>query len=66
MNPLKKDQEIIGIFARQVTKAVLIAQKYGKSTRKAIKNCDEYTIDLAIPTKLGVVKLLPVRELLNC
>ncbi|CAI2191924.1 16508_t:CDS:2, partial [Funneliformis geosporum] len=33
---------------------------------KLVKSCDEYTIDLAILTKLGVIKLLPVRELLTC
>ncbi|CAI2177525.1 16377_t:CDS:2, partial [Funneliformis geosporum] len=50
----------------QVVKAVIIAQSNQTNTQIAVKSCDEYTIDLAIPTKLGVIKLLPVQELLTC
>ena len=58
--------EKLGTFVCQVVKAVMIAQSNKTNTRIAVKNCDEYTIDLEIPTKLGVVKLLPVKELLTC
>lgn len=65
---LKKDEAIItklGIFMQQVVKAVIIAQKNSRDTQPIIKKYDEHTIDLKIPTKLGVVESLPVRELLN-
>ncbi|CAB4441430.1 unnamed protein product [Rhizophagus irregularis] len=65
---LKRDEAIItklGIFMQQVVKAVIIAQKNSRDTQPIIKKYDEYTIDLKIPTKLGVVESLPVRELLN-
>ncbi|CAG8467014.1 5487_t:CDS:2 [Dentiscutata heterogama] len=55
----------LGIFVCQALKAVLIAGNNYQSTSAAIRDCDEYTIDLKIPTRLGVVKSLPVRELLN-
>ena len=58
--------EKLGTFVCQVVKAVIIAQSNQTNTRIAVKSCDEYTIDLAIPTKLGVIKLLPVQELLTC
>lgn len=57
--------EKLGTFACQVVKAVIIAQSNQTNTRVAVKSCDDYTVDLAIPTKFGVVKLLPVRELLT-
>ncbi|CAG8551984.1 15057_t:CDS:2, partial [Gigaspora rosea] len=66
---LKKDSEIftqLKNFVHQVIKAVLIAKDNHKDTQNAIRKCDEYTIDLEIPTKFGIVKSLPVRELLNC
>ena len=66
---LRKDDTIgtnLGAFVRQAVKKVLIAQKDNEDTQAIIKKCDEYTIDLKIPTKLGIVKSLPVRELLMC
>ena len=67
---LGKDDTIVtnlGAFVRQVVKSVLIAQTNNEDTQAIIKKCDEYTIDLLkIPTKLGIVKSLPVRELLMC
>lgn len=65
---LRKDSEIItnlGIFVRHVVKAILIAQKDKEDTQAVVKKCDENTIDLPIPTKLGIVKVLPVRDLLD-
>jgi|ERR1043165_7986768 hypothetical protein len=56
----------IGAFVRQVVKAILIAQKRGEDTRSIIKKCDNHTIDLNIPTKLGIIGSLAVRELLEC
>ncbi|CAG8705239.1 2317_t:CDS:2, partial [Rhizophagus irregularis] len=56
---LKKDSEIItnlGIFVRHVVKAILIAQRDKEDTQAVVKKCDENTIDLPIPTKLGIVK----------
>ncbi|PKB93867.1 hypothetical protein RhiirA5_440118 [Rhizophagus irregularis] len=47
-------------------KNVLIAQNKNEDTQAIIKKCNEYTIDLKIPTKLGIVKSLPVRKLLMC
>ena len=66
---LRKDPVIIaklGAFTCQVIKAVIIAKQNNEDTRSAMRKCDEYTIDLAIPTKLEVVKSLPVRDLLAC
>ncbi|CAG8783457.1 9486_t:CDS:2, partial [Dentiscutata erythropus] len=66
---LKQDRETyikLGVFVRQITKAILIAQDKNKNTQNVIRKHDEYTIDLKIPTKLGVVESLPVRELLDC
>ncbi|CAB4432718.1 unnamed protein product [Rhizophagus irregularis] len=65
---LRKDSEIItnlGIFVRHVVKAILIAQRDKEDTQAVVKKCDENTIDLAILTKLGIVKVLPVRDLLD-
>ena len=55
----------LGLFIRQTIKAVLIAKKAEQDTQSAIKECDEHTIDLKIPTKLGIVGSLDVRELLD-
>jgi hypothetical protein len=66
---LRKDNTIVtnlGAFVRQAVKKILIAQNNNEDTQAIIKKCDEYTIDLKIPTKLGIVKSLPVRELLMC
>ncbi len=67
---LRKEPVIVanlGAFVRQAVKNVLTAQKKQcEDTQAVIKKCDEYTIDLKIPTKLGIVKSLPVRELLKC
>jgi hypothetical protein len=65
---LRKDPIIgtkLGIFVRTAIKTILVAMKNQEDTQKAIKKCDEDTIDLKIPTKLGIVSTLPVRELLN-
>ncbi|CAG8850626.1 32630_t:CDS:1, partial [Gigaspora margarita] len=48
-----------------VIKSILIAQDKNKNIQNAIQKCDEYTINLEIPTRLRIVKLLAVRELLN-
>ncbi|CAG8499336.1 7134_t:CDS:2, partial [Dentiscutata heterogama] len=64
---LNNDSEIItklGTFIRQAVRDVLIAQNKQQDTRIAIRKCDEITLDLKIPTKLGIVKTLPVRTLL--
>ena len=52
------------IFVSQVVKTVLTAQKDNQDTQFAIKKCDEHTIDLKIPTKLGIAGSLAVQELL--
>ncbi|CAG8601135.1 29525_t:CDS:2, partial [Racocetra persica] len=65
---LKNDPEMfnkLGTFVRQAVRNVLIAQKNEQNIRSAIRKCDKITIDLKIPTKIGIVKTLPVRELLN-
>ncbi|CAG8579101.1 9413_t:CDS:2 [Dentiscutata heterogama] len=65
---LNNDSEIItklGTFIRQAVRDVLIAQNKQQDTRIAIRKCDEITLDLKIPTKLGIVKTLPVRTLLT-
>jgi hypothetical protein len=65
---LRKNQVIgtkLGLFVRQTVKTVLIAQKRDQDTQSVIKKCDEHTIDLNIPTKLGIAGSLAVRELLN-
>ena len=65
---LRKDSVIItkfGIFVRTAVKTVLVGMRTNEDTQKAIKKCDEDMIDLKIPTKLGVVSSLPVRELLD-
>jgi hypothetical protein len=66
---LKKNGVIVnklGTFARQAVKAMVAAIQDGKDTKSVIKQLDEYTINLKIPTKLGVVESLPVQELLDC
>lgn len=66
---LRKDEVIVkklGIFVQKVVKAIIIAQRYEGDTKSIIKKYDDQTIDLKIPTKLGVVKALPVQELLDC
>lgn len=66
---LRKDDTIVknlGAFVRQAVKNVIIAQNNNEDIQAIIKKCDEYTIDLKISTKLGIVKSLPVRELLMC
>ncbi|CAG8501292.1 17197_t:CDS:2 [Racocetra fulgida] len=68
MVEVMKDPEIfmrLVSFVRQALKAVLFADHNNQSTIAAIRGCDEYTIDLKIPTRLGIVKSLPVRELLS-
>ena len=64
-----KKNPIIGsklrLFVCQAIKAVLIAKKDGQDTQSVIKGCDEHTIDLKIPTKLGIAGSLAVRELLD-
>lgn len=65
---LRKNAEIImklGDFVKQVIKAIIIAQKHGGDTQSIIRKYDNYTIDLKILTKLGVVEMLPVRDLLD-
>ncbi|CAG8533067.1 8486_t:CDS:2 [Racocetra fulgida] len=65
---LKNEPEMynkFSIFVYQAVRNVLIAQKNKKDTKNAIRKCDEITIDLKIPTKVGIVKTLPVRELIN-
>jgi hypothetical protein len=65
---LRGDRVIItklGIFVRQAVRAVIIAIKNEKDTQSTIRKLDDYTIDLKIPTKLGIVESLPVRELLD-
>ena len=65
---LRGDRVIItklGIFVRQAVRAVIIAIKNEKDIQSAIRKLDDYTIDLKIPTKLGIVESLPVRELLD-
>ncbi|KAF0551525.1 hypothetical protein F8M41_023286 [Gigaspora margarita] len=67
-NEIKKNPTIhtkLGVFVCQVTKAILIAQDEKKETQNVIRKFDEYTIDLEILTKLGIVGLLPVQELLG-
>ncbi|CAG8791847.1 9400_t:CDS:2, partial [Dentiscutata erythropus] len=59
---LKKDLLMLnklGIFVLKAVEAVVIATANEEDTRIAIQDCDEYTIDLKIPTKLGIVKSLP-------
>jgi hypothetical protein len=53
------------MFVCHVVKSILIAQRNKKDTQIIIKRCDEHTIDLAIPTKLGIIRVLPVRDLLD-
>src|SRR2546430_12714222 len=66
---LRKNSIIIsklGIFIKTTIKTVLIAMKNNEDTQIAIRQCDEGTVDLQIPTKLGIVSMLPVRDLLDC
>ncbi|CAI2199340.1 13528_t:CDS:1, partial [Funneliformis geosporum] len=65
---LRKNLVIItklGLFVRTVIKTVLIAMRTKDDTKMIIKKCDKDTIDLEIPTKLGIIRVLPVRELLD-
>ena len=58
--------DTIGALVHQAVKNVLIAQNNNEDTKAIINKWDKYTIDLKIPTKLGIVKSLPVRKLLMC
>ncbi|CAG8823346.1 6275_t:CDS:1, partial [Racocetra fulgida] len=52
---LKKNPEIfkkLSVFVCQAIKTILIMQDNHKDTQNAIRKCNEYTIDLKIPTKL--------------
>ena len=65
---LKKDKVIVnklGILAQQAVKDIVTAIENQEDTQSVIKRLDKYTIDLKIPTKLGIVESLPVRELLD-
>ncbi|CAG8536193.1 23056_t:CDS:10 [Racocetra persica] len=59
------DSKLSEFVDEDAVKSVLIAQDNRQNTRIAIRECDEYTLDLKIPTKLGIVKSLPVRDFLN-
>ena len=66
---LKKDGVIVNklnTFVRQAVKAIITEMENEGDTQSVIKRLDKVTIDLRIPTKLGVVESLPVRELLDC
>ncbi|RIA88142.1 hypothetical protein C1645_826787 [Glomus cerebriforme] len=66
---LRQDNTIVtnlGAFVHQAVKNILIAQNNNENTQAIIKKYDEYTINLKILTKLGIVKSLLVRELLIC
>ena len=55
----------LGLFVRIVVKTVLITMKTDDDTQMIIKKYEKDTIDLKILTKLGIVRILPVRELLD-
>ncbi|CAB5377482.1 unnamed protein product [Rhizophagus irregularis] len=59
-------QQALHLHLKATVKNVLIAQNNNEDTKAIIKKWDKYTIDLKIPTKLGIVKSLPVRKLLMC
>uniref|UniRef100_U9UYB6 Uncharacterized protein n=1 Tax=Rhizophagus irregularis (strain DAOM 181602 / DAOM 197198 / MUCL 43194) TaxID=747089 RepID=U9UYB6_RHIID len=61
-----KANDTIGALIHQAVKNILIAQNNNEDTKAIINKWDKYTIDLKIPTKLGIVKSLPVRKLLMC
>jgi hypothetical protein len=52
-------------LAQQAVKDIVTAIENQEDTQSVIKRLDKYTIDLKIPTKLGIVESLPVRELLD-
>ena len=56
----------LGTFVREAVKAIIAAIKNKEDTQSVIKGHDNHTINLRIPTKLGVVESLPVQELLDC
>ncbi|CAG8823070.1 3950_t:CDS:2, partial [Cetraspora pellucida] len=65
---LQNDHEMfmkLGDFVCQAVRKVLIAQTNGLDPKSAIRRCDKITLDLKIPTKLGIIKTLSVRELLS-
>jgi hypothetical protein len=65
---LKKNGVIINklcAFTRQAVKEMVVTIENNGDTQSVIKKLDNYTINLKIPTKLGIVELLPVQELLD-
>ncbi|CAG8709084.1 5223_t:CDS:2, partial [Racocetra fulgida] len=64
LNKNAETLKVLGVFVCQIIKAILIAQDNHRDTQNVIQKFDEYIIDLEIPTRLGVVKSLAVRELL--
>ncbi|PKY52673.1 hypothetical protein RhiirA4_470463 [Rhizophagus irregularis] len=59
-------QQALHLHLKATVSNVLIAQNNNEDTKAIIKKWDKYTIDLKIPTKLGIVKSLPVCKLLMC
>jgi len=55
----------LGLFVRIVVKTVLITMKTDNDTQMIIKKYNKDTIDLKIPIKLRIVRVLPMRELLD-
>lgn len=66
LNNCEEIQHGLKQFVVEVVGKWVVALGEGKEEKTAIKNYDELTVDLKIPTNHNIVARLPVRELLLC
>ena len=66
LNNCEEIQHGLKQFVVEVVGKWVVALGEGKEEKTAIKNYDELTVDLKIPTNHNIVARFPVRELLLC
>ncbi|CAG8552289.1 7393_t:CDS:2 [Gigaspora margarita] len=62
----KKIWNALGDFVREAIKKIITSKLEGTDMKIALRSCDAITVNLQIPTVLGVVARLPVQDLLKC
>ena len=66
LNSNKEMKKGLRNFVIRVVGKWVVALVEGKEAKSAIKDFDELTVDLKIPTNHNITARLPVRELLQC
>ncbi|CAG8781851.1 23554_t:CDS:1, partial [Racocetra persica] len=61
----KKIWNALGDFVREAIKKIIISKLEKTDMKVALRSCDAITVNLPIPTVLGVVTYLPVQDLLK-